>query len=221
MGQIDITKAVEQSLGLSSGEIYLKGYELVKNLNNHGSILDFGSGQGRFLTMLSDLQFEKISGADLMIKPENIPSLHEWIQSDLNSGLPLVDESFDVIAAIEIIEHLENPRAVVREMVRLLKPGGYLVLSTPNNESIRSIMSLVARGHFVSFLEKDYPAHITALTELDIRRICNENKLTNIEFHYVKNGRVPSLNGITWQKISCGLLHGKRFSDNVFVVGRK
>lgn len=213
--------AIQQSLGLSNDEIYRTGLSLLKDLNLNGSILDFGCGQGRFLSMLSGMKFKDMAGADLMSRPMEFPASYQWIQENLNNKLSLKEDSFDVIVAIEVLEHLENPRAVVRELKRLLKPGGYLIMSTPNNESIRSIFSLIFKGHFVSFLERDYPAHITALTSLDIKRILTENNFHGINFYYIKKGLIPALKGLTWQQLSFGLLNGKRFSDNVFAVARK
>jgi 2-polyprenyl-3-methyl-5-hydroxy-6-metoxy-1,4-benzoquinol methylase len=215
------SKAIQQSLGLSSNEIYLTGHDLLIKLQSRGAILDFGAGQGRFLQILSHLNFEKISGADLMVKPTDISFSCDWMQADLNKKLPCEDQLFDVIVAIEVIEHLENPRAVVKEWKRLLRPNGLLIFSTPNNESIRSLLALIMRGHFVSFLDKDYPAHITALTHMDMQRLLSENEFASADFHYTKNGLVPGLKGLTWRQLSFGLLEGKRFSDNVFVVTRK
>lgn len=215
------SKAIVQSLGLSGDDIYETGLELLVNLAPGGSILDFGCGRGRFLSMLSFLNFSEVAGADLMDRPLELPPTYRWVQADLNHQLNLESESFDVIVAIEVIEHLENPRSVVRELRRLLKPGGHLIMSTPNNESFRALLSLIIKGHFVSFLEKDYPAHITALTALDIKRICNESHFEKTHFHYIKKGLVPGLKGLTWQQISFGFLQGKRFSDNIFAVTRK
>lgn len=215
------SKAIQQSLGLSNNDIYQTGHNILSESDTKGSVLDFGAGQGKFIKILSTLGFGKITGADLMERPPELSSSYYWLQSDLNKRLPCDDQIFDVIVSIEVIEHLENPRAVIREWKRLLKPNGLLIFSTPNNESIRSILSLIFRGHFVSFLEKDYPAHITALNILDMKRILIENNFDEIEFSFTNQGHVPGLKGITWKTLSCGLLKGKRFSDNIFAVARR
>lgn len=213
--------AIKQSLGSSHDEIYSLAYALLEKKGNRGAILDFGSGKGKFLKEISKLNFFKKTGADLMDRPEGLAPEIEWIQGDLNHALALEDSTFDVIISLEVIEHLENPRKMIRELKRLLKPRGLLIISTPNNESFRSIVSLIFRGHFVSFLHKDYPAHITALVGLDLERIFNENNFSNFSLSYINKGLVPGMKGITWQKISFGLLQGKRFSDNVFALGIK
>jgi 2-polyprenyl-3-methyl-5-hydroxy-6-metoxy-1,4-benzoquinol methylase len=114
-----------------------------------------------------------------------------WIQADLNAPLPCRDGSFDAIVSTEVIEHLENPRAVFREFARLLRPGGELLLTTPNQESIRSLASLIVRGHHVAFLEESYPAHLTALLRRDLMRLCSEAGFDAPRFRYTDAGAVP------------------------------
>jgi SAM-dependent methyltransferase len=61
---------------------------------------------------------------------------------DLLKPLPYADAGFDVVLLIEVIEHLENHRLALGELARILKPGGVLILTTPN------IMRLNSRFHF-------------------------------------------------------------------------
>jgi 2-polyprenyl-3-methyl-5-hydroxy-6-metoxy-1,4-benzoquinol methylase len=162
-----------------------------------------------------------LTGADLLPRPEGIAHQVEWIQADLNVPLPCADASFDAIISTEVIEHLENPRAVFRELSRLLRPGGSLLLTTPNQESIRSIASLIARGHFVAFLDESYPAHLTALVRRDLERLCSETGFEPPRFSYTDDGAVPKWPTVSWQTISFGLLRGRLFSDNLLAVTRR
>jgi SAM-dependent methyltransferase len=58
----------------------------------------------------------------------------------LGEALPLEDESFDCILMSEVIEHLEAPQISVREAVRILSPGGRLLITTPNYRSFWPLM---------------------------------------------------------------------------------
>lgn len=214
------TVAIVQSQGSSNRAIYSAGYGLLNNIHQNGVLLDFGAGQGNFLLNLGQHNFQQLIAADIMYSPSNAAKINQWITTDLNQKLPLTDHSCDVIISLEVIEHLENPRATAREWKRLLKKNGTIIFSTPNNESIRSLLSIILRGHFISFLDKDYPAHITALTRLDMTRILNETGFSQIQFSYSNQGLIPSLGGITWQQLSLGLLKGRLFSDNIFVTAK-
>ncbi|MCB0378622.1 MAG: methyltransferase domain-containing protein [Bdellovibrionales bacterium] len=212
----------DQSLGLSHQRIYQCAEEWLKALKSKGSLLDIGAGQGLFLKGLAERgSFASLAACDLMEPPAGWPMEVSWTKADLNLDIPLASESQDVITALEVIEHLENPRQLVRECFRLLKPGGYLLLSTPNNESWRAILSFILRGHFVAFTETSYPAHIVALNRMDLRRILQEAGFQDVQFQFSQLGSLPALTSITWQNLSFGRLRGLRFSDNLFCLAQK
>ncbi|HLO32123.1 MAG TPA: methyltransferase domain-containing protein [Anaerolineales bacterium] len=58
----------------------------------------------------------------------------------VGEALPLVDDSFDCILISEVIEHLEAPQISIREAVRVLRPGGRLLITTPNYRSFWPLM---------------------------------------------------------------------------------
>jgi len=57
--------------------------------------------------------------------------------------LPFTDNSFSVVTAMDILEHLTDPRMLVQEIFRVLRPGGYTVIATPNLASWHNIYALV------------------------------------------------------------------------------
>jgi len=67
---------------------------------------------------------------------------------NLNARLPFADGSFEAAFSIEGIEHLENRVAYVRELHRVLKPNGLLILTTPNIVSLRSRVRFAGSGFF-------------------------------------------------------------------------
>jgi 2-polyprenyl-3-methyl-5-hydroxy-6-metoxy-1,4-benzoquinol methylase len=140
---------------------------------------------------------------------------------DLNKPLSNHDNAFDVVVAAEVIEHLENPRFMIREIFRILRPGGTALITTPNNESWRSLAALLLRGHYASFGDLSYPAHITPLLRKDLTRIFIEAGFPGPQFHFTDQGGIPGKPAVTWQNISLGLLKGMRFSDNLLAVATK
>lgn len=215
-------RASDLSLGASHKVIYSRAVELLKEKKASAKHLDFGSGQGLFLKILLDeLAGVDLTGIDLMAKPKSLADSITWVVQDLNKELELTDNSFNSISALEIIEHLENPRHVFRELYRILNPGGCLVLSTPNNESWRSILSFMKRGHFVAFTDRDYPAHITPLNRKDLLRIAQESGFQFDKWAYSAQGCIPGITQLSWQGVSLGVLKGLRYSDNLFLVLRK
>lgn len=213
------SEASLQSLGLSHPDIYSKALELIhSNGMSKGNLLDVGAGKGDFLKYIQPLVNYKLHGVDLMhTKMSNT----EWYVQDLNQVLQFQNQKFDAISCLEVLEHIENPRQLVREMFRVLKPGGILVVSTPNNHSWRAIISYIFREHFVAFTDSSYPAHITALNKTDLKRMFCEAGFEDCNIDYSNKGSLPKWTSMTWQKISSGLFQGARYSDNVFCSAKK
>jgi 2-polyprenyl-3-methyl-5-hydroxy-6-metoxy-1,4-benzoquinol methylase len=207
------------SSGISTEPVYTTFEQVLTQLDLKGEILDFGAGTGTLTRRLQALgYFNSITAIDLMPRPIELDESVQWLSWDLNNALDIPAQSFDVIVSAEVIEHLENPRAVAREWFRLLRPGGTLIFSTPNNESWRSLLALVLQGHFVAFSDSCYPAHITALVRKDIDRILTEAGFAAPQFVCTNAGGIPKFPKLHWQAISAGLLRGIRFSDNLLAI---
>jgi 2-polyprenyl-3-methyl-5-hydroxy-6-metoxy-1,4-benzoquinol methylase len=215
-------KAAELSGGTSGNAIYSLIERVIVERSLQGRILDYGAGVGQLTRRLLALQrFDSVSAADIMGVPNDLNGKVEWIEQDLNSPVPGHDGKFDVVVAAEVIEHLENPRFMIREIFRLLRPGGAAIVTTPNNESWRSLTALLVRGHFVEFGEAGYPAHITALLGKDLARMFQEASFLPASFEFTNFGGLPGNPSVRWQQLSFGLLKGRRYSDNVLAIAQK
>lgn len=215
-------KAARLSGGQSQCAIIKSVTQLTSRLNLDGDALDFGAGKGHTLCELHKLErFQSLAGIDILEKPNRLPPHARWISQDLNHPCLLKSESMDCIFAIEVIEHLENPRHQFREWARILRPGGHLFVSTPNTESFRSLLSLVLRGFPVAFGPNDYPAHITPIYAHQLLQLGSEAGFSSPSIHWVGNGVLPFWTKLKWSTLSLGLLKGRRFSDNVLAVYRK
>jgi SAM-dependent methyltransferase len=207
-----------ESCGTSTGPAYQLASRAIREYRKPGgTLLDVGCGTGSFWPFVSDY-FDEYLGTDV-VRYEGYPDSATFIETDLDTGhVPLPDGHADVVASLETIEHLENPRAFFRELVRLARPGGLVLATTPNQLSIVSLLSLITGHHFRHFKDGPghYPAHLTALLELDLIRIARECGLVDIKIYYSNDLRIP----FTLRKFP-GIFRGRRFSDNIGVIGRK
>jgi 2-polyprenyl-3-methyl-5-hydroxy-6-metoxy-1,4-benzoquinol methylase len=208
--------------GISGDHIYDMIAAEITAHQLHGAVLDYGAGVGNLTRRLLDLgKFGEVVAVDLL--PDRPTGLDDskWLQQDLNEPLPGYDAHFDVVIASEVIEHLENPRFTARELFRLCRPGGNVIITTPNNESVRALLALAIRGHFVQFDKGWYPGHITPLVRKDLLRILTEAGFDPTGFRFTDVGSLPGRPARTWQELSFGTLRGLRFSDNLLVSARK
>jgi SAM-dependent methyltransferase len=214
----DVVARAKQSTGRSADGIYRMIVEILRKRHaGGGTLLDVGCGEGGLREYVRPLVANYI-GSDV-IRYEAFPENEQFIQIDPNSQrVAFADAGADVVVAVETIEHVENPRAFVRELCRLTKSGGVVVVTTPNQLSILSILTLILKKQFNAFQERPglYPSHITALLEVDLVRIGQECDLREIEITYSGDGRIPGT-ARHWPRI----FQGRLFSDNVAVSGRK
>jgi len=175
---------------------------------------DIGGGEGVLALALAS-QFQEIKLLDY-----NASSLHTInpkispIQCDLNEKWPLPNDVVDFAFAIEVIEHVENPRHFLREMNRIVRKGGYVFVTTPNLHSLTSILTFTVKGQHRYFQDASYPAHITALCEVDLERIGKECKLTKQKVYWSGNDRMPFIGGLF-------PLGGKLFSTSIGMLYKK
>jgi 2-polyprenyl-3-methyl-5-hydroxy-6-metoxy-1,4-benzoquinol methylase len=119
-----VEQRAELSRGTSAAAIYEMVAAVLVQRNTGGTLLDVGCGNGELWPFARD-RFARFAGADVL-KYDGFPAEGEFHAVDLETGrVPLPDGFADVVAAVETIEHLENPRAFARELTRLAKPGGW------------------------------------------------------------------------------------------------
>jgi len=107
--------------------------------------LDIGAGRGSLITRVKAKLNVQSSACDYTDELMRLPGQKVDIANLNHEKLPYADATFDVVTATEVIEHLEDFRQVVREIHRVLKPGGVCILSTPN------ILNLNSRLRFLFF----------------------------------------------------------------------
>ncbi len=95
-----------------------------------GSVLDIPAGGAVQSRALAHLGY-RVFSIDLFAPADRAPG-SSWICADANRALPFRDAAFDYVLSREGIEHLEDQMGFLRNCARVLRPGGRIVLTTPN-----------------------------------------------------------------------------------------
>ena len=159
--------------------------ELAKRLSQ-GLVLDLPAGSGAFTQRLVDNAYEVTAG-DLVQHPA-LPDV-EFHFADMNGTLPFRNHTFDAIVSIEGIEHIQRPFDFAKECRRILKPGGWLFITTPNISSLRSrwryfLTGFHNKGKYPLDEQNPQPRHhINLLSFPELRYLLHTNKLTIEAIH--------------------------------------
>lgn len=110
------------------------------------TLLDLGCNDGAFTRRIAgEIGARKALGVE--IDPDRAQTARDRgitvTVADLEHALPLEDETADAITANQVIEHLKNTDNMISEAMRLLRPGGLLVVSTENLSSWHNIFSII------------------------------------------------------------------------------
>lgn len=150
-----------------------------------GRVLDVGAWQGAFSARLQREGFA-VEACDLDPREFRAPGV-TCHAVDLNA--PASREAFleqrrgfyDVVAALEIIEHVEDPWGFLRFAAALARPGGHILLTTPNPANFYSRLTFLTRGHMHQFAPSDESyGHINPLTPQEVDLIARRLGLETV-----------------------------------------
>jgi ubiquinone/menaquinone biosynthesis C-methylase UbiE len=111
--------------------------QTLKQIPAGGRLLDAGCGEQRYRPFCSHLVYAGQDFAQYNGQGDGRAlQTGTWDQSKVDivcdiTSIPEPDQSFDAILCTEVLEHVPDPLAVIRELNRLLKPGGYMILTAP------------------------------------------------------------------------------------------
>jgi len=115
-------------------------------------ILDFGAGRGHMCQRLGELAKSRgMVAGDCLEAGEITPESFQYAdvhcaRLNVDSVIPFAEEEFDVVYAIEVLEHTRRPYDFLDEAFRVLKPNGMLVFSVPNVMHILSRLQILFQG---------------------------------------------------------------------------
>ncbi len=158
-------------------------------------ILDLGCGTGAFLTRLHAEQHTELNGVDIKRPDFDMPGII-FSEADLDSGkLEYEDNSFDIITSIEVFEHIENIGMLLKEISRILKPEGTLLITTPNVHSIEARLRFLLLGKMKQFDELSDPTHIFPIFLFSFERLLKRHSLKILTLGFFpEDGSSPTTN---------------------------
>lgn len=131
-------------------------------------ILDVGCGTGGLMNEL--VSFGEITGVDVSEKALNFCRSRGITNVHVGSGthIPFPDNSFDLVLTLDVIEHIEDDRAAIAEIHRVLKPGGVSIVFVPAFMFLWGITDILSQ-------------HFRRYTKMEL-----EEKLSNGGFHVIR-----------------------------------
>jgi cyclopropane fatty-acyl-phospholipid synthase-like methyltransferase len=150
-----------------------------------GKILDLGAGEGALSARLSDLGFH-VTAADkdqdnfkctqAKFSRINFDSLDEIAQFVAQH-----EGEFDAVLGIEVIEHVQDQWQYLRQLMKMAKPGGLVLITTPNTTSWISRLLFFFTGRFHQFADGDLSyGHINPISPWELELILKESGATQI-----------------------------------------
>ncbi len=147
-----------------------------------GRILEDGCGVGAYLTRLAEDAAQVIGLEIEWERGRQALQPGVGVVCGVGESLPFPDDRFDLIISHEVLEHVQDDRQCVCEMVRTLRPGGRLVLFVPNRGYPFETHGIYWRGHYhfgnkplVNYLPRPWrdrlAPHVNVYTRRDLKRL--------------------------------------------------
>jgi 2-polyprenyl-3-methyl-5-hydroxy-6-metoxy-1,4-benzoquinol methylase len=187
-------------------------------------VLDLAAGTGALLARLGDLGFDDLNAVELdvpVFKLAGVMPVAVDLNTDFSDDL---GRTFDLVTAVEIIEHLDSPRHFLGQIWKLLKPGGHLVVTTPNIAHWMGRIWFLLGGELRYFKENDYhhQRHISPINHTHMRLTLRE-----VGFEIVDSGTAGSFYGPLKRLVTAPvsglfrLAQGPVTGDTIIYLARK
>lgn len=129
-------------------------------------VLDAGAGECRYRTYFAHTDYSTQDFAGYAGTPEGLQK-EEWRYGKIDyvcdiTSIPVPDDSFDLVLCTEVLEHVSDPIATLRELIRVLRPGGRLLLTAPLGSGLHQ-QPYHYYGGFTPYFYKDYLTRFGAI----------------------------------------------------------
>lgn len=209
-------------------------YKLIKSLAiDSNNVLDIGAGTGDFLNHMNKSGFVT-SGIEPDTKArEQAIKKHELNIYDIETFFKLPAQSFDFITMWHVLEHVSDLHEYATNIMRILKPKGYLIIAVPNYESAD------AKHYKAKWAAYDVPRHLSHFSIETMEKYLSkygfeiiQKKPMPFDAFYVSmltekninnNGVLDIITGFVWGSITLvkGLFSIKNYSSIIYIAQKK
>jgi SAM-dependent methyltransferase len=159
----------------------LKMSFVLRHAPEHGKLLELGSGEGKILrTLARERPGLTLLGCDVRdVAPAD--AAYEFRRSAV--GIPAADAELDALVLVDMLEHVTDPAATLREVLRVLRPGGLLIAFIPLEGEPLSAYALY-RGLLGQDLYRQTKQHAQSFTRARARKLLSAFELVEQRYAY-------------------------------------
>jgi 2-polyprenyl-3-methyl-5-hydroxy-6-metoxy-1,4-benzoquinol methylase len=161
-----------------------------RHVNAAARALDLGAWSGALAERLKNSGFQVVAGD---IQNDAFRASVDFLRLDLNEPdfHKRVSGEFDLVTCVEVIEHVESPIALLRNIRQLLRIGGLAIVTTPNVQNVAARLNFLTAGTIRSMDEKS-TEHITPVFyDLFVRQYLPRAELSLVEYFVHPEGGYP------------------------------
>lgn len=186
------------------------------------NILDIGCSNGSIMDRRV-VEFHNVHGLDMSAEACAVATRNGYLTAgvcDLEDCIPECDGLFDVILCAEVIEHIQDTRNFIAEMRRVLKPGGSIVMTTPNVRTLQNILLMVFGNTFTENVSQYTTPHVRDWTTKLLRRAFEEGGFECALLSGTQmSGWLPFVGGFSFSPMMARMFPS--WASNVIAVFRK
>jgi len=165
--------------------LHYRIFKVSRHINPDSNILDIGCGFNAKLLQEIEYKIRKGVGIDLAVSPDFCSNKIILMDCYLINELPFQDNEFNVVTSLANLEHFDNPINILKEIYRVLKPNGILLLTAPSIYA-KPVLEFLCRFNLISKQEIiDHKMYFTKKILIDYSR---QAGFSLIEHNYFQLG---------------------------------
>jgi 2-polyprenyl-3-methyl-5-hydroxy-6-metoxy-1,4-benzoquinol methylase len=149
-----------------------------------GSILDVGCGDGYFLLYLKDLGWKTVGVEINSYAAQKAKDKGLMVYNDDLLNVDFGGRTFDVVRLWSVLEHLHQPSLTIKKISQILKRGGFLIIQTPN---FNSLARKIFRDRWSAF---DAPRHLYCFNQRTLKKLLKKNDFEILKIYTISVGTI-------------------------------